>query len=193
MKRNLTFGKETKRFGIDFEIIQKILVWIFQIAIVCVVAFVLVWYFGQKVSCVGDSMRPVIHNADQILVNRIVYNASSPKRNDVIVFKPNGNENSHYYIKRIIGLPGETIEIKEGKIYINGKKISEKIETTELEDAGIASDPLKLGGNEYFVLGDNRKSSEDSRMADIGAVKKSEIYGKVWLVLSPGKNFGFIK
>ncbi|MDD3141299.1 MAG: signal peptidase I, partial [Lachnospiraceae bacterium] len=94
---------------------------------------------------------------------------------------------------RIIGLPGETIEIKEGKIYINGKKISEKIKTTELENAGIASDPLKLGGNEYFVLGDNRKSSEDSRMADIGAVKKSEIYGKAWLVLSPGKNFGFIK
>lgn len=193
MKRNLTFGKETKRFGIDFEFIQKILIWIFKIIVICVVAFVLVWYFGQRVSNVGDSMKPVLYNGDRVLVNRIVYNASRPKRNDVIVFKPNGNVNSHYYIKRIIGLPGETIEIKNGEIYINDKKISEKIKTTEIEDAGIAAEPFKIGGNEYFVLGDNRKSSEDSRMADIGTVEKDEIYGKAWLIISPSKNFGFVK
>ncbi|MEG2146835.1 MAG: signal peptidase I, partial [Lachnospiraceae bacterium] len=124
---NLTFGKEKKRF--NFDIIRTVLVWAFQIAVVCTIAFVLVWYFGQRVSNIGDSMKPVLSNGDVTLVNRIVYNASRPKRNDIIVFKPNGNENSHFYIKRIIGLPGETIEMKDGAIYIDQKKLKEEFKT----------------------------------------------------------------
>ncbi|MEF9917463.1 MAG: signal peptidase I [Lachnospiraceae bacterium] len=188
---NLTFGKEKKRF--NFDIIRTVLVWAFQIAVVCTIAFVLVWYFGQRVSNIGDSMKPVLSNGDVTLVNRIVYNASRPKRNDIIVFKPNGNENSHFYIKRIIGLPGETIEMKDGAIYIDQKKLKEEFKTTKLDNVGIVTEAMTLGGNEYFVLGDNRKSSEDSRMADIGNVKNDEIYGKAWFVISPGARFGFIK
>ena len=102
-------------------------------------------------------MRPVLKNADKVLVNRIVYNASSPKRGDIIVFKPKGNESSHYYTKRIVGLPGETVQIVENRIYINGKKLEEDYTTTKIDTAGIAAEKVKLGGDEYFVMGDNRK------------------------------------
>ena len=101
-------------------------------------------------------------------------------------------ENARSYIKRIIGLPGETVQIKDGKIYIDGKILEEDYETTAIEDAGTAAEEIDLGGDEYFVLGDNRKNSEDSRMADIGNVKRSEIEGKAWFVLSTKGNFGFI-
>lgn len=167
--------------------------WIIQIAIVCVIAFVLVWFFGQRVSNAGDSMKPVLSNGDVVLVNRLVYNASKPKRGDIIAFKPNGNENTHYSIKRIAGLPGETVQIKEGSVYINDVLTLEHIFAEDIEEAGIAAEPVKLGGSEYFVLGDNHASSDDSRMADIGNVKREEIYGKVWFVASLGSDFGFVK
>ena len=82
--------------------------------------------------------------------------------------------------------------IKDGEIYIDGEKLEEKYETTAIEDAGTASEEITLDGDEYFVLGDNRRNSEDSRMADIGNVKRSEIEGKAWFVLSTKGNFGFI-
>lgn len=167
--------------------------WIFQILIVCLFAFVAVWYFGQRVSTVGDSMKPVLENGDVVLVNRIVYNASTPKRGDIIVFRPKGNENSHYYVKRIVGLPGETVEIIENKVYINGKRLEEDYKTTDIDNVGIAAEEIKLGGDEYFVLGDDRENSEDSRNADVGNVKRSYIYGKAWFVISPHDRFGFIK
>ena len=187
----LKFGKEKKRVNVD--LLRVVGIWTFQIAVVCLIAFVFVWYFGQRVSTIGDSMKPVLENGDITLINRIVYNASSPKRGDIIAFKPNGNENSHYYIKRIIGLPGETVEIKDGEILINGEKIEEDYKTTKIDDPGIVEEPITLGGDEFFVLGDDRQNSEDSRMADIGNVKRTEIEGKVWFVIAPKDHFGFVK
>ena len=171
--------------------LKPVAVWAGKIALVCLFAFVFVWYFGQRVATVGDSKKPVLGNGDVTLVNRIVYDATAPKRGDIIVFKPKGNENSHYYIKRIVGLPGETVEIIEGKVYIDGERLEEDYETTEITDVGIVDKEIELAGDEFFVLGDDRQNSEDSRMADIGNVKRSYIYGKVWFVVSPGNNFGF--
>ena len=108
--------KAKKKIHLNLEMIASTFTWIFKIVVTCLVAFVAVWYWGQRVSTVGDSMSPVLKNADVVLVNRIVYNASSPKRGDVIVFKPKGNENSHYYTKRIVGLPGETVQIVENQV-----------------------------------------------------------------------------
>lgn len=187
----LSFRKE--RVKMNWDGVKSAGVWTFQILLVCLFAFVFVWYFGQRVSMVGDSMKPLLKNGDIVLINRIVYDASTPKRGDIVAFRPNGNENSHFYFKRLIGLPGETVQIKEHQIYINGKKIQEKQKTTKIEDAGLAKDKIQLKGDEYFVLGDNRKSSEDSRMADVGNVKRSEIEGKAWVIVFPHKHFGFIK
>ena len=179
--------------SIDWSLIPVIGKWIFQIALTILIAFVCVWYFGQRVSVVGDSMKPVLENGDIVLANRIVYNASKPKRGDVIIFKPKGNENSHYYIKRIIALPGESVEIIENSVYINGEKLQEDYETSKINDVGIVNEKIKLGSDEYFVLGDDRQNSEDSRNANVGNVKYSYIYGKAWFVISPKTHFGFVK
>ena len=187
---DLTFGKKRKR--VNYELLREILKWTVQIAIVCFVAFVLVWYWGRRVSVIGDSMNPEMSNGDVTLVNKVVYNMSTPKRGDVVVFKPHGNESSHYYIKRIVGLPGETIEVQEGKILVNGKAIKEKYKTTEFGELGLLNEPFILGDDEYFVLGDDRQNSEDSRSEEIGAVKRSDIEGKAWFVVA-GKNFGFVR
>lgn len=187
----LSFSRKRKK--VNYDLLHEILSWTLQIAIVCFVAFVCVWYFGLRVSMIGDSMNPELNNGDITLVNRIVYDMSTPKRGDVIAFKPNGNENSHYYIKRIVGLPGETVEIRDGKLMIDGKEIEEEYTTTEIDEVGIVDEPIVLGNNEFFVLGDDRQNSEDSRMADVGNVKRSEIEGKVWFVISPKEHFGFVK
>lgn len=142
---------------------------------------------------VGDSMKPVLYNGDVVLVNRIIYNARTPKRGDIVVFKPKGNENDHYFTKRIVGLPGESVEIIENRIYIDGEKLDEEYETTDIDDVGIADERIQLAGDEFFVLGDNRANSEDSRNADVGNVKRDYIYGKAWFVISPKKNFGFVR
>ena len=190
MKKRIQFGKEKKQ--IDYDLIRTVGIWAFKIILVCLLALVIVFYFGRQVKNSGDFMRPAVLDGDIVLVNRMIYDASKPKRGDIIVFKPNGNENARSYIKRIIGLPGETVQIKDGEIYIDGEKLEEKYETTAIEDAGTASEEITLDGDEYFVLGDNRRNSEDSRMADIGNVKRSEIEGKAWFVLSTKGNFGFI-
>lgn len=173
--------------------LKPVAVWTAKIAVVCLFAFVFVWYFGQRVSTVGDSMSPVLKNGDVILVNRIIYDASAPKRGDIVVFKPKGNENSHYFVKRIIGLPGEKVQIIEGAVYINGEKLEEDYKASPINDAGIAGEEIQLEGDEFFVLGDDRENSEDSRMADVGNVKRSYIYGKAWFVISPRNHFGIVK
>jgi len=187
----LRFGKTKRR--VNYDLLRDVLLWALQIAIVCFLAFVCVWYLGKRVSVIGDSMNPELKNGNVTLINKAVYSMGTPKRGDVIAFKPNGNESSHFYIKRIVGLPGETVEVQDGKIIVNGKNIKEKYKTTSIEEVGILSEPFTLGNNEYFVLGDDRQNSEDSRNADIGAVKRNEIAGKVWFVVSPGKTFGFVK
>ena len=167
--------------------------WILKIALVVLVAFFYVSCFGHKISVVGDSMRPELENGDVVLMNRISYKLHSPKRGDVIAFKPHGNKNTHYYIKRVIGLPGETIEFVGGKVYINDKEIEEKYEATDVENVGTFTKKTKLKKNEYFVLGDDRINSEDSRNSSVGLVKKEYIYGKAWYCVSSEHNKGFVK
>ena len=188
----LSFSRK-KRRKVNYELLQEIIIWLFQIALVCFAAFVLVWYFGLRVSVIGDSMNPELRNGDITLVNRLVYDVRKSRRGDIIAFKPNGNEGSHYYMKRVIGLPGETIECKEGIIFIDGEMLEEDYQATAIEELGLLEEPITLKSDEFFVLGDDRQSSEDSRMANIGNVKRSEIAGKVWFVISPIKHLGIVR
>ena len=123
-------------------------------------------------------MEPTLMEGQVVIVNKIEYYLKSPKRNDVIVYKQSNREHSYYEIKRVIGLPGETVKIKNGIIYINDEVLKEKIKTETIENAGLAEEGIKLDDNEYFVLGDNRNDSEDSRFASVGNVLKNEILGK---------------
>ena len=131
----LSFNR--KRRTVNYDLIQEVVIWILQIALVCFIAFVGVKFLGQRVSVIGDSMNPVLENGNITLLNSMAYNVGTPKRGDIVAFKPNGNENAHYSIKRVIGLPGETIEILEGSVYINGKKIEEEWSTTAVGRAQI--------------------------------------------------------
>ena len=110
-----------------------------------------------------------------------------PKRYSIIAFHPNGVKTSKIYVKRVIGLPGETIQIHDGKVYINGSVLEDDVSEDDILTAGLAAGELTLGENEYFVLGDNRNNSEDSRFANVGVVKKDDIVGSVWFIASPMK------
>ena len=183
-KNTLSFHeKQRKKF--NRQLFYEIMSWIFGIGIAVFLSFMLVMFFGIKTSMVGSSMEPLIYNGQNIYINKVAYNMSSPKRGDVIVFKPNGNKNSHLYIKRVVGLPGESIKISGGKVYINGSIYTDDI-ASETKEPGIAVNEITLDTDEYFVMGDNRINSEDSRSANIGNVKNSMIEGKAWYRLKFG-------
>lgn len=184
-EKGLVFGRRSSR-KFNMALIYNVLSWMLIAAIGVFIGFVYVYFFGIKTSMVGSSMEPVIYNGQEVLINKIAYNLSSPERFDVIVFKPNGNPNSHNYIKRVIGLPGESVQINQGKVYINGLLLENDVVDDTL-DGGIAANEIKLAKDEYFVLGDNRLNSEDSRSANIGNVKTSMIEGRAWLRLKLGK------
>lgn len=187
-KRNntLTFHQKSKR-KFNKQLFYEVISWSVGLVLALFLSFVVVMFFGIKTSMVGVSMEPLIVNGQNILINRVVYNLSSPKRGDIIVFKPNGNKNSHLYIKRIVGLPGERIQINNGKVYINGEIYNDDI-NMDIKETGVALNEVVLDTDEYFVLGDNRTNSEDSRSANIGNVKTSMIEGKVWYRLKFGDN-----
>lgn len=172
--------------------ISSTLLWIFEISVVVLFAFVLVFFFGQTRTNIGQSMEMTLSDGDRVLLNTLSYRVGSPKRNDIIAFKPNGSTTTHTHIKRVIGLPGETIQIRDGMIYIDGKVYLEKTDYPAMNDAGMASEPITLGVKEYFVLGDNRNDSEDSRYADIGVVNADYIEGKVWFRIAPSETFGAV-
>lgn len=172
--------------------VKEVLTWAAEIAITISIAIVLVYFIGMRTGVVGSSMTETLDNGDQVLVNRFVYLLTDPKPNDIIVFLPNGNEKSHYYVKRVIAVPGDTVKIQDGDVYVNGKLFEEEIDTVAIEDAGLASEEIKLENDEFFVLGDNRNNSEDSRYANIGNIKKEYITGKAWYRISSWSDFGFL-
>ena len=182
--KGLTFRR--RQVKLSRSLLYEIITWTFGIAAAVFAAFVVVSSIGLQTSVVGASMEPSLYNGQKILINRMIYQFATPERNDVIVFRPNGNENSHYYVKRVIGLPGETIQIKQGKVYIDGSPYTEDIVDDTLT-AGIAEEEIVLGVDEYFVLGDNRENSEDSRSANIGNVSGEMIDGKAWYHMESGK------
>ena len=187
----LNFRKKKKKLNVS--LLKEVFIWAGEILLSAAIAVVLVIFFGLRISTVGVSMSPTLEAGDEVLVNRFIYQLTAPKQGDIIVFKPNGNAKSHYYIKRVIAVSGDTVQISDGLIYVNGEVYMPLDDATSIEDAGVASDEITLGTDEYFVLGDNFNNSEDSRYANIGNIKKEYIVGKVWFVLTRGERFGFLE
>ena len=172
------------------RILFGILGWIIQIVIMVGLAFGVIEFAVEKTTMTGDSMEATLFNEDKIIISRFSYLFRNPKRFDVIVFKQSGKEHSYYNIKRVIGLPGETIQIIDGSVYINETILEEPISVELMNVSGLAQEPITLEENEYFVLGDHRNFSDDSRFANVGTIVKDDIVGKAWLRISP--NFAFI-
>ena len=155
--------------------------------------YLLIHYVGQRTQVQGSSMEPMLTNGDNLIVDKISYRFRDPERFDIIVF-PFQYEDNVFYIKRIIGLPGETVRIDdEGNIYINGEILEEHYGKEVIQNPGRAREEITLADDEYFVMGDNRNNSSDSRDPSVAEVRREDIVGRAWLRIWPFKEFGFIK
>lgn len=189
--RGLSFYKRKKK--ISSGLVKEIFGWLFGIFASVLLAFVSVYCVGMTTSVIGTSMEPGLCSGQTILINRFIYRLSSPKSGDVVVFLPNGNQNSHYYIKRVVAVPGDTVQILNGVLYVNGVLAESEEEFDKMADAGIAENEITLKSSEFFVLGDNRNNSEDSRSANIGVVNEKDIIGKAWFhLMGEETGIGFV-
>ena len=167
------------------------------IYLLCVLGAVwlVITFVGQRTEVEGASMENTLHNGDNLIVDKLSYRFHDPERFDIIGFPFQFQDNT-YYIKRIIGLPGETVQIMDdGSIYINGEKLEENygMEVIKPETIGRAAEPIELGDDEYFVMGDNRNNSSDSRTDMVGNIKRENIIGKAWLRIWPVSDFGILQ
>ncbi len=162
------------------------------VLILFLLAFLVIQFVGQRTRVNGMSMEPTLSNGDNLIIDKLSYRLHEPKRYDVIVF-PYQYEDGKYYIKRIIGLPGERIRIDtDGRIFINGEVLEESYGKETIEDPGSAENEITLGADEYFVLGDNRNNSSDSRMEDVGTIRRKNIIGRAWFRIYPFDKIGRI-
>ncbi len=160
---------------------------------VLVVTFLVVTYVGQRTQVIGSSMEPMLSDGDNLIVDKISYRFHDPQRFDIIVF-PFQYAEKTYYIKRVIGLPGETVYIDEdGSIYVNGEVLKESYGKDVITDPGRAYEPITLGEDEYFVMGDNRNNSSDSRDPVVGNIHRKDLIGKAWMRIWPFDKMGMIK
>lgn len=189
-KKGLCFYRRRKKVSSDA--VREVGNYLLGIVAAVSMAFFLVYSFGMRISVIGVSMENTLYNGQTILVNQIAYLLLPPKSGDVVVFLPNGNINTHYYVKRVVGTPGDTVEFKDGRLYVNGV-MEEGENYDKVADPGIAEEPIVVGQDEFFVLGDNRNNSEDSRSGNIGLVKRSQIIGRAWLHMGhEEEGIGFI-
>lgn len=182
IKKKSRMGKKAK----------YVLGWVIQILLALILAMIVAYGFFGTVIMQENSMNPTIHANDHVRVNRIAYITGTPEREDVIAFYKTDTKTGSIQIKRVIGLPGDKIQIKDGIILINGEIYIESEEYSKINNAGLAASEITLKKGEYFVLGDNRNNSEDSRFIDMGNIKEENIIGKVWVITSPWSRFGFL-
>lgn len=172
---------------------KEILSFVVYFAVVIAAMLLIIHYVGQRTEVSGSSMESTLSDGDNLIVDKISYRFHEPERFDIIIF-PYQFEEDTYYIKRIIGMPGESVRVdNDGNIYVNGKVLKESYGREVIEDPGIAKDEIVLGADEYFVLGDNRNNSSDSRDPSVGVIHKDDIIGRAWLQIYPFEDFGFIR
>lgn len=167
--------------------------WTIMILAVVILAYSIVTFGMQSVTMIGQSMDPALTNQDVVLINKRAYTFKDPQRYDIVAFKLKEDTESYFNIKRIVALPGETIQIKNGHIFINGEVLNDMPFDDLIMTEGLAIDEIKLDEDEYFLMGDNCNNSEDSRYVNIGNISEKEINGKVVFRISPRSAFGFIK
>ena len=185
---DLSYEKGERRSRV-IKYIIKSLIWIIIIGAAVTGGWAVTRFCIEKTNVVGNSMEGTLFDGDKILINLLSYKNDAPERFDVIVFEKNGKEHSYYGVRRVIGLPGERVQIINGRVYINGEALDEPMNVAPMKIAGLAEEEIVLDEDEFFVLGDNRNDSEDSRFTSMGNVLREEIIGRAWFRLN---KFGFI-
>lgn len=173
------------------EIIKELAGWLLYIVLIIAFTWFVVTFVGQRTEVSGSSMETTLSDKDQLIVDKMTYRFRDPKRYDIVVF-PYQYQDNTYYIKRIIGLLGETVQILSGMVYIDGMRLDEHYGNEMMENPGIAEEPLTLDENEYFVLGDNRNNSSDSRASDVGLIHRKDLIGRAWIRVWPLSQIGVI-
>lgn len=175
------------------SVLKEILSISIYLLLVFCAAYLIVTYVGQRTQVSGSSMETTLSDGDHLIVDKISYRFDDPERFDIIVF-PFQYDTDTYYIKRIIGMPGETVQIDEsGNIYIEGELLEESYGREVIQNPGRADDPIMLGEDEYFVMGDNRNNSSDSRDPSVGNIHRSDIIGRAFIRIWPLSEFGILK
>ena len=181
------------------NIMKEILSTSIYLLVVLCAAYLIITYVGQRTQVSGSSMETTLSDGDNLLVDKITYRFSEPKRFDIIVFPhydpyATGKEKNTYFIKRIIGMPGETVQIDyDGNIYIDGEILEESYGKEVIQKPERAAEPITLGEDEYFVMGDNRNNSMDSRDPSVGNIHRKDIIGRAWVRIWPFSKFGVLK
>lgn len=176
---NGEFSFRTRKISFNRKNITRgILNWIVLIFVAIIIGYAIVTFFVQTATVVGPSMNDTLSDGDTVIINKIVYTFNDIKRYDIVAFKK-VDTSEYYEIKRVIALPGETVQIKDGILYINGQKLDDVPIDERILMAGVASREITLSEDEYFVMGDNVNNSEDSRYINVGNISKSEIIGRI--------------
>ena len=182
--------QETEQKNVWKELLEMVL----YLVIALVAALLIVKFVGQRTQVDGSSMNPTLYDKENLILDKISYHFRDPERFDIIVFPFEEDGEETHFIKRIIGLPGETVQIIDGYVYINGELLESDIYGKEvMEYEGRAAEPITLGDDEYFVLGDNRNNSRDSRFEEVGNIKRGGITGRAFLRIWPLNKFGLLK
>ena len=192
MGKKIYSSRKEKPEKIEQNKIKDILGLILYCIVVVVIMFLVIKYVGQRTVVIGDSMESTLQDGDNLITDKLTYHFVDPKRYDIVVF-PFKDNTSQLLIKRIIGMPGETVQIIDGKIHINGYELDEDYGNAVMESAGLASEPITLGNDEYFVLGDNRNNSQDSRFESVGNIHRSDLIGRAWVRIWPLDGISLLK
>lgn len=176
---------------------KEIIGTILYFAFVFLAVWVIITFVGQRTVVDGESMYSTLHDRDNLWVSKLSYHINDPERFDIVVFPHMEYGDQVYYIKRIIGLPGETVRVEpSGTIYVNNQPLEESYgyeKTIDSDMLGRAYENVTLGDDEYFVMGDNRNNSEDSRFEEVGNIKRDELVGKAVFRMWPFTRFGTVK
>jgi len=183
-----------REFGVSMKnVLKEILSTSVYLLLVLFIAYLIVTFVGQRTQVSGSSMESTLSDEDHLIVDKISYHFKDPERFDIIVF-PFQYDKETYYIKRIIGMPGETVQIDaDGNIYIDGEVLEENYGREVIQNPGRAIEPVVLGDDEYFVMGDNRNNSSDSRDLAVGNIHKNDIIGRAFIRIWPLSKFGILK
>ncbi|MCI8464907.1 MAG: signal peptidase I [Lachnospiraceae bacterium] len=177
--------------GEERSMLREVLSFLVYAAVIFGCTFLIIMFVAQRTSVSGPSMNDTLQDGDQLILEKISYRFRKPERFDVVVFRYSHGKDL-YYIKRIIGLPGETVQIIGAEIYIDGELLEEDYGLEPIKDPKRAAEPVILGEDEYFVLGDNRNNSSDSRDPSVANIRREQIVGRAWLRIWPLNKLGFV-
>jgi len=194
-KNQSTKKSKRQKAKAETSILREVLTWIRDLGIAIIIVVLILNFVGETTSIIGASMEPNVHDGDRFIINKLTYHFKDPERYDIIVFPYDDELN---YIKRVIGLPGEEINLVQTTdgtydIFIDGVLYEDPYGMERIIRPGNQKYPLTVPEGEYFVMGDNRNDSSDSRYTDVGTISKDLILGKTWLRIWPLSTVGTVE